>query len=175
LDMSLSSSDKDLKEFYTQNQDNYRQPDLLTFAQVFFDPDLRDATTIIDAEMALASLNTMGEPTLETTGFGDPFLLQNYYPRKSNQEISKLFGQGFTESIFELEPGSWYGPILSGYGVHLVYIFESIESPLPEFEDVKNEIEQDWIVSKRQDLQDSYIESIIGSYQVIVEDSLEQP
>ena len=50
-------------------------------------------------------------------------MLQTYYPEKTPVEIQKSFGRGFSESLVALSPGQWHGPIiLSGYGVHLVYV-----------------------------------------------------
>ena len=58
-------------------------------------------------------------------------MLQNYYPEKDQIEIQKQFGSGFTESLLKLSSGQWHGSVLSGYGVHLVYV-NNISEPLNE-------------------------------------------
>ena len=36
------------------------------------------------------------------------------------QTVSNVFGAEFARRVFLLKPGSWAGPVKSGYGVHLV-------------------------------------------------------
>ena len=111
----------------------------------------KEAVALDIAEEIQAKLRSLGEPAEATARFGDPFMLQRYYPQKTKLEISKLFGQGFTQSVFELSPGEWHGPVLSGYGVHLVYVHDHAESPAPEFAAVEERVKQDWLDDKRRE------------------------
>ncbi len=97
-------------------------------------------------------------------------MLQRYYPRKSELEITKLFGHGFRQSIFELSTGEWHGPVLSGYGVHLVYVHDLEKAPRPEFAAVQERVEQDWMYERRQELQDKYVNEVLSNYEVVFED-----
>ena len=38
------------------------------------------------------------------------------------QTVSNVFGADFAGAVFSLKPGSWAGPVKSGYGVHLVRV-----------------------------------------------------
>ena len=101
-------------------------------------------------------------------------MLQRYYPRKDKLEISKQFGQGFAQSVFELSPGEWHGPVLSGYGVHLVYVHDHAESPAPEFAVVEEMVKQDWLGDKRRELQEKFVSDVLASYEVVFEDLPEE-
>jgi len=120
--------------------------------------------------------HTPGTKTiLGREAFGDQFMLQRYYPQKDGLEIRKLFGQGFTESVFKLEPGQWHGPVLSGYGVHLVYVHHLGKAPAPEFEMVQEEVKQQWMDEKKQELQQEYINKVLAGYEVVFEDVPDEP
>jgi peptidyl-prolyl cis-trans isomerase C len=97
-------------------------------------------------------------------------MLQRDNPQKTKLEISKLFGQGFSQSVFELSPGEWHGPVLSGYGVHLVYVHDHAESPAPEFAAVEDRVKQDWLDDKRRELQEKFVSDVLASYEVVFED-----
>ena len=96
-------------------------------------------------------------------------MLQGYYPERSEADISKLFGSEFAKSIMELEPEKWHGPVLSGYGTHLVYVHVLQEFPVPTFEQVSARVREDWVTQKREELNDEYIESLLRRYNVVIE------
>ena len=175
VELSLSPTEQELMSYFEANTERYRPSDLITFTQVFVDPDLRDDATLGDAEKILANLRSLAEPTENIQGFGDPFMLQRYYPQKDELEIRKLFGGGFTQSVFELAPGEWHGPVLSGYGVHLVYVHHLGKAPAPEFEMVKEQVKQQWMDEKRRELQDQYINEVLAGYNVEFEEAPEEP
>jgi peptidyl-prolyl cis-trans isomerase C len=103
--------------------------------------------------------------------YGDAFMLQSYYPTRSPLEIRKLFGNGFSEAVFELEPGQWIGPVLSGYGTHLVYIHDHQKSELPAFEFVREQVKTDWMNDMQKKLNDRYIEGLMARYEIVFEES----
>jgi peptidyl-prolyl cis-trans isomerase C len=170
LELSLSPTDQELQTYFDTNAERYRLPDLITFTHIFVDPDKRDEETLPDAEEILGKLRSLAKPTEGIEDFGDRFMLQRYYPRKAELEISKLFGQGFTQSLFALSPGEWHGPVLSGYGVHLVYVHDLEMAPAPEFATVQDQVKQDWIGEKRSELQYDYVDDVLAGYEVVFEE-----
>jgi hypothetical protein len=174
LELSLSPTDQELRTYFTANAERYQPPDLITFTQIFLDPDRRGDETLEDAEEILGKLRALSEPTEGIESFGDSLMLQRYYPRKDELEISKQFGQGFAQSVFELSPGEWHGPVLSGYGVHLVYVHDHAESPAPEFAVVEEIVKQDWLGDKRRELQEKFVSDVLASYEVVFEDLPEE-
>jgi len=168
--LSLSPSDQELESYFAANPERYQLPDLITFTQVFVDPDKRGDGTLRDAEEILGRLRALAEPTEGLEGLGDRFMLQRYYPRKDQGEIARLFGQGFAEPLFELSPGEWHGPVLSGYGVHLVYVHDLEGAPLPEFSAVQERVKQDWVDERRRELQEQYVNEVLARYEVVFEE-----
>jgi peptidyl-prolyl cis-trans isomerase C len=164
-------SDEVLIDWYAANIDRFKQPDLYTVTQVFFDPDKRKETTLDDAKAALDKLNSLEQIPPNIGGYGDRLMLENHYPNLSQVELGKLFGAGFSEQVVKLEPGVWHGPILSGYGPHLVVVHEVLLAPLPAFEDVMEPVKDEWMAEQITELSELFIENLISRYDITVEES----
>jgi hypothetical protein len=158
----------ELEQYFADNIDQYREPDLITFTQVFFDPDKRDETTLEDAEAALVVLGERGEPDGDVKDLGDRFMLQSYYPQKSELDIRRQFGAGFSGPVMQLAPGQWHGPVLSGYGVHLVYVYSLQLAPEPVFADVQEHVFEDWQTEQQDEFNAAYFEGLKSRYEIIM-------
>ena len=163
-------TDEELQTYFSEHQERYQEPVLYTFTQVFIDPDKRGDATLGDAEVIKANLIVQGDAVEDPGTMGDDFMLQNYYPEKDQLEIQKLFGSGFSESLVELAPGQWHGPVLSGYGVHLVYVSNINEPPAVVFADVRERVEQDWRMERGEELNDKFYASLRDRYTVVIEE-----
>ena len=163
-------TEEELQSYFDEHLDRYQEPALYTFTQVFIDPDKRGDTTLEDAEAIKAKLIAQGDAIEDPGALGDGLMLQDYYPQKDPLEIQKLFGSGFTESLLELSPGQWHGPVLSGYGVHLVYISSISEPPAPEFTALRERVVQDWTMERGEELNDKFYASLREQYTVVIEE-----
>jgi len=159
----------ELERFFEENKEQYKIPDLITFSHVFIDPDKRGDATLGDAALLLSELQAAGPPDTNVSGLGDRFMLQNYYPQKSELEIRKLFGTGFATSVMQLEIEQWHSPVLSGYGTHLVYVYALEIAPLPVFEDVQASVMENWQAQQQEEFNEAYFESLKSRYQIIIE------
>ena len=164
-------SEEELRTYFETHMDRYQPPDLITLTHVFFDPDKRGDQTLKDAETIKAELIALKQPPQDARSFGDPFMLQSYYPERSEAELAKLFGSGFARPVFELAPRQWHGPVLSGYGTHLVYVHDHQKAEPPTFAEVEAQVRQDWENDKREQLNEQYIASLMGRYDVTIEDT----
>jgi peptidyl-prolyl cis-trans isomerase C len=63
--------------------------------------------------------------------------------------VANVFGAKFTRSLFQLEPGSWQGPIESGFGWHLVWVDSMTPARVPAFEEVEPEVRSEWVAEQR--------------------------
>jgi len=167
-------TEEELQSYFDEHLDRYQEPALYTFTQVFIDPDKRGDTTLDDAEAIKAKLIAQGDAIEDPGALGDDLMLQDYYPQKDPLEIQKLFGSGFTESLAELSPGQWHGPVLSGYGVHLVYISSITEPPAPEFTALRERVVQDWTMERGEEINDKFYASLREQYTVIIEEPDEE-
>ena len=84
-------------------------------------------------------------------------------------EVRKQLGSGFTETVMQLEPGTWQGPIWSGFGVHLVYVYEHLEAPVPALEDVRDVVLEGWQTEKIASFNEEFYESLKSRYDIVIE------
>ena len=163
-------SERELRTFFDEHSEQFRGPELLTLTHVFFDPDKRGDKTLKDAVAAKTGLPHDGNLSGIENVPGDRFMLQSYYPERSNAELSKLFGSGFADSVFKLEPKQWHGPVLSAYGAHLVFIHDLQVSPAPKFASLKEKVRSAWEKQRRSELNRKFIERLLARYTVTIEE-----
>ena len=163
-------TEAELLAYFAEHQARYQEPTLYTFNQVFFDPDKRGDTTLDDAEMAKATLIAQGDAIEDAGALGDGLMLQNYYPQKDRAEIQKNLGSGFAETLITLTPGQWHGPVLSGFGVHLVYVNSIIEPPPPVFAAVRERVIADWSIDRGEELNDKFYANLREQYSIVIEE-----
>ena len=164
-------TDEALQTWYEENENQYKQPDRYTLTHIFFNPDKREESTLDDANEALAELRALEAVPASFDDYGDRFMLQNYYPERTELELRKLFGTGFVESVIAIEPDKWHGPVLSGYGTHLVYVNNVWHAPDVNFDEARETLKQDWMAAQTEELSERFIDNLVSRYEVIVEDA----
>jgi len=160
--------EEELRTWFEAHRARYQAPVRYTFTQLFFDPDRRGDATLTDAEAIKATLAAQADAPADAGSLGDP-LLQSYYPENDPVEIQRNFGGGFADSLVALEPGRWHGPVLSGYGVHLVYVHDVVEPAPPDFGAMRERVRQDWTDERREALNEEFYESLRDRYTVVIE------
>jgi hypothetical protein len=163
-------TDEELRAYFEQHRDRYQEPVEYTFTQVFIDPDKRGDATLDDAEIIKAQLIAGGDAIDDPGALGDDFMLQSYYPEKDGLEVRKLFGSGFAESLAGLSPVLWHGPVLSGYGTHLVYLHAISEPPAPVFAEVRERVTEDWTTERGEELNQQFYANLRDSYTIVIEE-----
>lgn len=160
----------ELAAYFQDNIDLFRAPDTISFTQVYFDPDARGDTTLADAAEALEKLRSSGRPDVGVVDAGDGLSLPGYFNSATELEVRKRMGGGFTESLFALAPDSWHGPVLSGFGVHLVYVFERLQAPDPVLADFRPQVIDAWQRDQAEAFNLKFYQGLKERYTVIVED-----
>jgi peptidyl-prolyl cis-trans isomerase C len=157
-----------LKVWFAANQQRFATPPRVTFRHVYFSPDRRGPRAHDDAASALRKLTEMRPNAPEIAALGDAFMFQDYYGDKSFDQIATQFGPQFAQSLIELQPGRWQGPIESGYGWHLV-LAESITPPrVPNYEEVEADVKAEWIAANREEMKRKMFETMQTRYQVVL-------
>ena len=164
------ATDEELQAYFDEHQDRYQAPARFTFTQVFIDPDKRGDATLDDAKKIKATLMAKADAVGNVAALGDEFMLQGYYPEKDQAEIQKQFGSGFAESLVKLSPGQWHGPVLSGYGVHLVYVYSYEKSPPAVFADVQAAVLENWQFEQREQFNADFLENLKSRYEIVIDE-----
>ena len=157
----------ELRDFFKQHSDKYKNPDLISFSHIFFNPDKRGDATLKDANALLVGLKEAGAPNPSTADKGDRFMLPNNFTAQTQVEVSKSFGAGFADRVMKLQPGQWHGPVLSGYGTHLVYISSLETASPPVFENVEAQVLQDWQRKQQEIVEQQFYEQLKSRYDIV--------
>ena len=158
-----------LATWYADNADQFREPDRYTLHQLFFDPDRRGDATVADATAALETLAALPDLPEDLSGYGDDSIMQKYYPGRTELELRKLFGSGFTDQVVKLEPGRWHGPIRSGFGVHLVYVDDVLRPTTPDLADIRDRVQEAWMLEQVEQRSQRFLDELVSRYEVDME------
>jgi len=138
---------------------------------VYINVDRRGTSAEPDALTALAALQSAdgnaGE-ALSWLDLGDPFMLERRYEDLTAPEIDRLFGRAFGTTIATLPAGQWQGPIVSGYGIHLVRVTDFIEGGVPSLADIRDDVQREVANARRRDMNERFYESLRARYDIIV-------
>ncbi|HEY6241357.1 MAG TPA: peptidylprolyl isomerase [Burkholderiales bacterium] len=165
----------ELKAWYEKHPDTFAQPARLSFRHVYFSPDRRGGRAHADAVQALTRLGGQPEDSKVAASLADPFMLQDYYADRTPEQLAKEFGPAFAQAVSGLAPGSWQGPVESGYGWHLVFVHSVIPGRVPAFEEIEPDVKTAWLTDqKQQGWQKSY-DAMRAKYTVFLPAPPDQP
>jgi hypothetical protein len=168
---SLSDpTDQELQAFFQERSEDYRVPPRRSFSHIYFNPDNRGATTIADAERVLVELRAASPTPVRAPELGDRFMLRYDFSLRAPLEVRQTFGSGFADSLFVLEPG-WQGPILSGYGVHLVYVGDRVEARIPAFAEIRDRLVWDYARERNERAKAALYEGLLTNYDIEIDTS----
>ena len=152
-------STAELRIWFEKNSNKFALPSRYSFRHLYFSPDKRGKNAQQDAAKALAKISGQPEDSALASSIADQFMFQDYYGDQATEAIAKEFGPQFAVAIEKLKPGSWQGPIESGYGWHLVFVGTVIPGRIPAFEEIEPEVKTAWLgEQKRQAWQKAYQE-----------------
>ena len=158
-----------LMEFYEKNAVDYMRAARLSFRHIYFNPDRRGERLLDEANAALQTLQTTGAGLQAPDDMGDRSMLETQFQQKSTVDISRLFGSEFADSIATLAPGSWQGPIRSGYGLHLVIVYEREAAGRHSFAEVRERVKNDYLFELRQSRNDEVLDKLKSRYEIVVD------
>jgi peptidyl-prolyl cis-trans isomerase C len=157
----------ELRAWYEKNGERFAQPSRATFRHLYFSPDRRRGQrAYADAVQALSKIVGQPQDSKTAAALADRFMFQDYYGDRSPEQLAKEFGPQFAQSIFKLKPGSWQGPIESGYGWHLVFVESFTTGRIPAFEEVEPDVKTAWLSDQRAEEWRKAYATMRAKYQV---------
>ena len=139
-----------LRAWYAENSDKFAMPKRLSFRHLYFSPDSRGDGAYDDALGALAELEGQPVDTQLAETLADRFMYRDYYADQTSVSLAKEFGPQFGVAVAALTPGSWQGPIESGYGWHLVYVDSLVPGRVPAFEEIERDVKTAWLGAQKE-------------------------
>jgi hypothetical protein len=161
-------STAELKAWFEKNTDKFALPSRYSFRHVYFSPDKRGTNAHDDATKALARIAGQPEDSPLIPSMADRFMFQDYYGDRAPSAIAKEFGPQFAVALEKLKPGSWQGPIESGYGWHLVFVDTVIPGRIPAFEEVESEVKTAWLGDQKAQAWQKAYQEMRAKYTVLL-------
>jgi parvulin-like peptidyl-prolyl isomerase len=159
---------EELKAWFASNAQRFALAPRVSFRHLYFSSDRRGERAGEAAAQALQEL--IGKPSdwAGAAALADPFMFQDYYGDRSFDDMAKLFGPNFARALLQLRPGSWQGPIASGYGWHLIWADSLTPSRVPAFEEIEPEVKAEWVAEQRAQAKRRAYEAMRTRYQVVL-------
>lgn len=160
-------TDDELQAFLDEHAADYRVPPLVALRQIYFSVDRRGDDADRAARELLARLLEGRWPEAGDE-LGDPLLQTVPEAPMPPFEISRLLGERFTEAVSGLPVGVWSGPVESGFGLHLVLVTERAEGRAPALEEVRREVERDWLAQRRERIAERFYAGLRAGYDIVI-------
>ena len=161
-------STAELKTWFEKNSSQFALPSRYSFRHIYFSPDKRGTNAHDDAARALARIGDEPEDSTTITPVADRFMFQDYYGDRAPSAIAKEFGPQFAVAREKVQPGSWQGPIESGFGWHLVFVDTVIPGRVPAFEEVESEVKTAWLGEQKAQAREKAYQSLRSKYTVLL-------
>lgn len=158
----------ELVDWFSKNSDRFVLPPHLNFRHIYFSPDKHGGDARDAATAALGLIAGKNPDSPEVASTGDPFMFRNYYGDSTPEQVAKEFGPVFAETLFQLEPKSWQGPVQSGYGWHLVWIDSVEPGRVPAFEEVEMNVKSAWLDDRYREVKQAALDEMRSRYEVVI-------
>jgi len=160
-------SDAQLRAWYLENSSRFAQPPRVSFHHLYFSSD-RGAGAQEAAAAALVRIAHKPATAAAAPAEADPFMFRDYYAERTPEQVAKEFGPEFTRGVFQLKPGTWQGPVPSGYGWHLVFVDGIEPGRTPAFEEIEPDVKSAWLDQKQQEIKRQAFEAMRARYTISV-------
>lgn len=169
-------ADTALQAYYIKHKDKYLQMASYSFSHIYFNADKRDHAKA-DALALLPSLPETANNLPDFTKLGDAFPFAYHTDGATQKEIDGQMGEGFSAALAKLPVGKWSGPILSGFGAHLIFIDSVRPASEPTFVSIREQLLNDYRYDYQQQFNQKVYDDFKKEYTIkitISEDKLSQ-
>ena len=83
--------------------------------------------------------------------------------------MARVLGREFSEALFSMDENGWQGPIASTFGQHIVYINGHTASRMPEFQNIRRDVQYDFMYDRKKEVIDRAYKAAKSRYTILVE------
>jgi hypothetical protein len=158
-------SDADLEAYLTANAGRFIAPAKVSFEQIFFD----NRGTSADLERAIDEARRALARGADPARLGQASMLPGRVEATAQPLVARDFGAEFARQLEGAPLGQWSGPILSGFGAHLVRVTTREPAAPPELDAVRQAVARDWEGERRESARNENYRKLRGRYTVVIE------
>jgi hypothetical protein len=165
-------TDAELKAYFELRSERYRISASFDLVQIYLSLDKHGEQIGTVAAELLAELSETDPGPEKIAELGDMIMLPSEMKDVSEEELARTFGTEFQDALVSLPAGKWEGPVVSGFGLHLVKITNRVESRIPDWTEVIDRIVTDMQFEGTKAAEDQLYGEILPRYQVIYSEGL---
>lgn len=159
-------TEETLQEFLAAHPEKFRQDTRFSFRQVYLNSNDRESSAEADA---LALLARLRQQDGDAANAGDQIMIEHVFENVAEREIERVLGGRFLQALRDTPQGGWQGPILSGFGLHLVNISERVYGEVPELAEVRDLVVREWTVVNHKAANEVFYQMLRDRYKVTIE------
>jgi hypothetical protein len=161
-------TEEDLAAFFALRKEQYKLPARLSVTHVLFkNNDEAQAR----AEKLLSEFLKKEPSEAALREAGDTSMLGSVHQSVTATDLEKRFGTDFTAEVVSLTEGEWSGPVRSGFGLHVVKVYDRVPGRIPELAEVRDKVANDLRYEARKASQEQGFQEIAGKYQISMSDA----
>ena len=160
-----SPSNKDLQEYFNNNKEKYYIDSTFTFTHYYFSFENNSKER---SQKAFKNLINNTDVNSDPFFLGKNFV--NINLKRIKSEFGEEFGLFFNENI---ELNKWIEPIKSEFGHHIIYVSSYKKGYLPEITMVIQQVEVDFIQTKRDEAVKEFLKKVKPSYTIYINPNLQ--
>lgn len=161
-----SITEAEIKSYWNKHHLEFTHPAQVTFTHLFFNQEQNGSYTSTHAQELLRKIRTHSLTENEALKQSDPFIVEVSKEPMEYDQISRDFGQEFTEKLFTLPLNSWEGPIVSQYGNHLVKITKKEDEILFNYDEARPIILAKLKDAKIEKARDDFRSNLFNKYTI---------
>jgi len=169
LAAQVEPTETELADYLATHSEKFEIPARISFAQIYLNADKRGAGVQEYAQHLLDDLKHATKK-IDIMTVGDPIMFGPQHEQVTKREVSRLFGNDFAIKLFDLPVGDWQGPILSGYGFHIVRIDNKTTARQPELDTVREKVRNEWFAQQRRTVDEAFYKSLRQRYEIVIND-----
>jgi len=166
-------TETELTDYLIAHSKQFELPARIDFVQVYINPD-KHAENIQNYAKRLLNELTQSASNSDLTTFGDSLMLEQQHQQVSEHDVSRLLGKDFANQLFTLPVGGWQGPVISGYGYHLVRVDNKIAAQLPELQAIREKVQSEWFAKQRRTMDEAFYKGLRQRYEIVIENPSEK-
>jgi hypothetical protein len=163
---SVPPGDAELQSYLDAHPEEFRRPPIVGFEQVLVAP-AGSADKVVKARIAAVrgALARGADPAT----LGESTLLPHREEQLGLDLVARSFGEDFAAQLDKLAIGEWTGPVVSGFGAHLVRVNAREPAALPALDAVREAVAREWEADRRRRALDAEYRRLRERYDVVVE------
>ncbi|MDC3189102.1 peptidylprolyl isomerase [Pseudoalteromonas elyakovii] len=156
-------TDEVLKDYFQSNQSLFMLPPAVQFEQVLF----LESEHNLEAEIAQVLTNLRRDQNIPATR-SQKLSVSNSWELTAHNIIDNSFGKSFTKALNSAPLNTWFGPVDSGYGKHLVRVSHRQDATLPDLEHVKEYVAREYEYQSVLQAQEKIYRDLLENYTVTI-------